>query len=152
MDKVMGFLISVQNDYKSERLSVEQEITRIKEQITHIEKNIVEIKNSIDESYAVMSSSQAVNEVENTELATFKSLVIEYNKLLKDAEIRKNEYELKLSKTADVIESYKENVLKTEKISGMNVTGKLNLVAKLIKVDKKRAEEELKNLIKILDE
>lgn len=144
MDKVLSFLISVENDYKSEQLVIEQEIVRLNEQITHIENNISKIEKSIDESYVVMSSSQAANEIENTELITLNNLLLQHRTSLEQYDKRNKQIVLKLDDVRDVINSYKQND------SGVNFSDKLTLVAKLIKVDPNRAVEELNKIQKIL--
>ena len=144
MDKVLSFLISVENDYKSEQLVIEQEIVRLNEQITHIENNISKIEKSIDESYVVMSSSQAANEIENTELITLNNLLLQHRTSLEQYDKRNKQIVLKLDDVRDVINSYKQNG------SGVNFSDKLTLVAKLIKVDPNRAVEELNKIQKIL--
>ncbi len=150
MDKVLEFLHSVENDYKSEYLTVEQEIERLKEQIYHIEKTINQIRNSIDESYAIMSSSQEANEVENAELETLEGLLSEHRKSLEYYDSRKSQINLKIDEVSNVIDIYNTEAQCKERLTQSNMLNKIKLVSKLIKVDPNRAIEEVKNIENIL--
>lgn len=150
MDKVLEFLHSVENDYKSEYLTVEQEIERLKEQIYHIEKTINQIRNSIDESYAIMSSSQEANEVENAELETLEGLLSEHIKSLEYYDNRKSQINLKIDEVSNVIDIYNTEAQCKERLTQSNMLNKIKLVSKLIKVDPNRAIEEVKNIENIL--
>lgn len=150
MDKVLEFLHSVENDYKSEYLTVEQEIERLKEQIYHIEKTINQIRNSIDESYAIMSSSQEANEVENAELETLEGLLSEHRKSLEYYDSRKSQINLKIDEVSNVIDIYNTEAQCKERLTQSNMLNKIKLVSKLIKVDPNRAIEEVNNIENIL--
>lgn len=147
MDSVLEFIKDIVNEYKSQYLSLEQDMQRVKEHILETENRIASIRNSIDESYVVMSSSQTANEVENTELQSLTGLLTEYkdkyNKLCNDMEICSR----KVDRAENIAKEYNSNVERGITKSDKKVTDKLELILKLMKPDPARAEQEIKTLI-----
>ncbi len=146
MDNVLEFLIEINNEYKTRYLSYEQDISRIKEHIAETENKISEIKDSIDESYAVMSSSQTANEVENTELQSLTNLLGEYKDNFHKLSDNLENCAHKVDKTEQIIKEYNEN--KYTGLSDRHLKDKLELVLKLMKPDPERAKHELTAIIK----
>ncbi len=146
MDNVLEFLIEIDNEYKTRYLSYDQDISRIKEHIADTEKKISEIKSSIDESYAVMSSSQTANEIENTELQSLTALLTEYRTSLSKLSDNLESCARKVDKTEQIIKEYNENK-STVQVDG-RLKDKLELVLKLMKPDPERAKQELTAIIK----
>lgn len=146
MDNVLEFLIEIDNEYKTRYLSYDQDISRVKEHIADTEKKISEIKSSIDESYAVMSSSQTANEIENTELQSLTILLTEYRTNLSELSGNLESCAHKVDKTEQIIKEYNENK-STVPVDG-RLKDKLELVLKLMKPDPERAKQELTAIIK----
>ena len=146
MDNILEFLLEIQNEYKSKYLSIEQNIERVQEHISDTENKMTKIKDSIDESYAVMSSSQAANEVENTELQSLTILLDEYKanlaKLKEDMKLCSQ----KVEKADNIIKEYNDSHNGTR--TDTKIKDKLELVLKLMKPDPDRAKHELTTLIK----
>lgn len=146
MDRISDFLNKVQENYKYELLSVEQNVERLRLQIDDYNKSISDIEASIDNSYAVMSASGSADEVKDAELATLRELLKTHEKELADQVNKKSTLENDIVNIKEIIELYKEQVKAFGSISREEITAKLDFISKLIKVDAFRAIEEIEVL------
>lgn len=146
MDRISDFLNKVQENYKYELLSVEQNIERLRLQIDDYNKSISDIEASIDNSYAVMSASGSADEVKNAELTALKELLKTHEKELAEQVNKKTTLENDIVNIKELIELYKEQVKAFGSMSREEITAKLDFISKLIKVDAFRAIEEIEVL------
>ena len=146
MDRISDFLNKVQENYKYELLSVEQNIERLRLQIDDYNKSISDIEASIDNSYAVMSASGSADEVKDAELAALRELLKTHEKELTEQFNKKSILENDIVNIKELIELYKEQVKAFGSISREEITAKLDFISKLIKVDAFRAIEEIEVL------
>lgn len=146
MDRISDFLNKVQENYKYELLSVEQNIERLRLQIDDYNKSISDIEASIDNSYAVMSASGSADEVKGAELAALRELLKTHEKELAEQVNKKSTLENDIVNIKELIELYKEQVKAFGSMSREEITAKLDFISKLIKVDVFRAIEEIEVL------
>lgn len=146
MDRISDFLNKVQENYKYELLSVEQNIERLRLQIDDYNKSISDIEASIDNSYAVMSASGSADEVKDAELAALRELLKTHEKELTEQFNKKSTLENDIVNIKELIELYKEQVKAFGSMSREEITAKLDFISKLIKVDAFRAIEEIEVL------
>ena len=143
MDITYNFLIDIENEYKSQYMTIKQEINVLDEQIAEINGDIEKLEKNIDKTYEMFSSSQTANLDEKTELDVKREILASYN--LESAQKKKS---------LDNIESRLANVkaaIKSYSASGnITLADKIEFIIKLIPVDSDRAILELKNLQGIL--
>lgn len=146
MDRISDFLNKVQENYKYELLSVEQNVERLRLQIDDYNKSISDIEASIDNSYAVMSASGSADEVKGAELAALRELLKTHEKELAEQVNKKSTLENDIVNIKELIELYKEQVKAFGSMSREEITAKLDFISMLIKVDAFRAIEEIEVL------
>ncbi|MCM1309067.1 MAG: V-type ATPase subunit a family protein [Butyrivibrio sp.] len=150
MDRIGDFLNKVQENYKYEMLSVEQNLERLNLQINDYNKTISEIEASIDNSYSVMSASGSVNEEKNAELSALEELLKTHKKELSEQENKRSALEKNMAELKELIELYKKQEQVFGSISREEIVAKLDFISKLVKVDSFRAIEEIEALKTIL--
>ena len=103
VNKIIDYLIKIQENYQSELNTLENDIKRIKRLIKDAEKSKIEVQSSLDTSYMVLSSSQVANTQQFAEIDSFEELIELRNKELDELNCKKIIVEGRLTEVNEII-------------------------------------------------